>query len=142
VPSETAPGAGISPEVDAWMVRGLARAPQDRFASAKELAETFIAAVSGGSATGPRPDASFRFSIPDRPSDVKIRVDGAATLVDAPDDLARTEPALPVNEDPALATTVAQPSTPPAANPRAWVRTAVVVLLMVAAFVLGLVVRR
>lgn len=44
-PSEVAPDAGISPAIDAWMTKALARSPDDRFASARELAESFIVAA-------------------------------------------------------------------------------------------------
>jgi serine/threonine-protein kinase len=63
VPSSTAPDARISRDVDAWMVRALARDPGARFASAKDLAESFMIASgmtdslprdrsSGGDVTG------------------------------------------------------------------------------------------
>jgi serine/threonine-protein kinase len=44
-PTLAAPDARLSPEIDAWMARALARDPRARFASAKELAESFMVAA-------------------------------------------------------------------------------------------------
>lgn len=45
VPSTTLPDAKISRDVDAWMLRALSRDPAARFASAKELSESFMIAA-------------------------------------------------------------------------------------------------
>jgi serine/threonine-protein kinase len=47
-PSEAAPAAGIPPEIDVWMKKALARPPEDRFASAREFAESFMIAAGMG----------------------------------------------------------------------------------------------
>jgi serine/threonine-protein kinase len=52
VPSETAPDAKISRDVDAWMTRAMARDPAARFASAKELAESFMIAAGASESFG------------------------------------------------------------------------------------------
>jgi serine/threonine-protein kinase len=44
-PSEVAPDAQIPPEIDVWMKKALARSPDDRFGSARELAESFMIAA-------------------------------------------------------------------------------------------------
>ncbi|HZF48342.1 MAG TPA: serine/threonine-protein kinase [Polyangiaceae bacterium] len=44
-PSEVAPDAKIPPEIDAWMKKALARPPEDRYGSARELAESFMMAA-------------------------------------------------------------------------------------------------
>jgi eukaryotic-like serine/threonine-protein kinase len=44
-PSEVAPDAGIPPELDVWMKKALSRAPDERFGSARELAESFMIAA-------------------------------------------------------------------------------------------------
>ena len=44
-PSLAAPDAKLSPEIDAWMGRALARDPKARFGSARELAESFMVAA-------------------------------------------------------------------------------------------------
>ena len=44
-PSQAAPDAGIPPEIDLWMVKALARKPEDRFQTARELAESFMHAA-------------------------------------------------------------------------------------------------
>jgi serine/threonine protein kinase len=59
--------AGIPPSLDAWMARGLALEPKDRFQSAKELAVTLREAVRGNSnddekATLQRPSPLYRTS--------------------------------------------------------------------------------
>ncbi len=41
----------LSSEVDAWMEKALARKPAERFASTKEMAEAFLAAVAGSEET-------------------------------------------------------------------------------------------
>jgi hypothetical protein len=40
-----APDAKIPPEIDAWMKKALARPPEDRYGSARELAESFMMAA-------------------------------------------------------------------------------------------------
>jgi eukaryotic-like serine/threonine-protein kinase len=45
VPSQAAPDAKLTPEIDAWMVRALARDPAARAGSAKELADSFLLAA-------------------------------------------------------------------------------------------------
>jgi serine/threonine-protein kinase len=52
VPSTTAPDAKISPDIDAWMTRAMARDPAARFASAKELAESFMIAAGASDSFG------------------------------------------------------------------------------------------
>jgi serine/threonine protein kinase len=44
VPSRTAPDAGLTGDVDAWVARALARDPGERFASAREMSEAFMIA--------------------------------------------------------------------------------------------------
>jgi serine/threonine-protein kinase len=44
-PSLAAPDARFPPEIDAWMARALARDPAARFASARELCESFLIAA-------------------------------------------------------------------------------------------------
>jgi serine/threonine protein kinase len=44
----------LGPGIDAWMARALTRAPEGRFASAREMAEAFTAAVSGAPSLAPR----------------------------------------------------------------------------------------
>jgi serine/threonine-protein kinase len=46
VPSQLAPEAALTPEIDAWMARALARDPAARFASARELATEFARAAA------------------------------------------------------------------------------------------------
>ena len=43
--SKVAPGAMITPELDAWMLQALCRDPDGRFGSAKEMAEAFVFAA-------------------------------------------------------------------------------------------------
>ena len=45
VPSQVAADTKLPAELDAWMRKALSRAPADRFASAKELAESFLIAA-------------------------------------------------------------------------------------------------
>ncbi len=59
VPSSVAPNAHIPKDIDAWMVRALARDPAARFANAKELAESFMIA-SGMTDSLPRDRSSGR----------------------------------------------------------------------------------
>lgn len=59
VPSSVAPDARIPKDIDAWMVRALARDPAARFANAKELAESFMIA-SGMTDSLPRDRSSGR----------------------------------------------------------------------------------
>ena len=59
--------AGLPPSIDAWMARGLALEPKDRFQSAKELAVTLRDAVRGSwdeheKATLQRPSPLYRTS--------------------------------------------------------------------------------
>ena len=58
-PSSVAPDAHIPKDVDTWMLRALARDPAARFASAKELAESFMIA-SGMTDSLPRDRSSGR----------------------------------------------------------------------------------
>jgi serine/threonine protein kinase len=44
VPSQVAPDAGLTADIDAWVARALARDKADRFATAKELSEAFMVA--------------------------------------------------------------------------------------------------
>lgn len=59
-PSEVAPDAGITPEIDAWMTKALARPPEDRFASAREMAESFLIASGVAEILGPSSFVSIR----------------------------------------------------------------------------------
>jgi serine/threonine protein kinase len=59
-PSESAPDANIPPEIDAWMKKALARPLEERFASARELAESFM--MASGVA-----DSIARMSVPSIP---------------------------------------------------------------------------
>ncbi len=57
-PSVVAPDARLPPQLDAWMARALARDPNARFSSAKELADAFVIA------TGAAPSMDRDPSIP------------------------------------------------------------------------------
>jgi len=54
----------ISPMVDTWFARALARDPADRFQSAKEMAEAFVSVADDGAHT----EAAFRRPLPSMPS--------------------------------------------------------------------------
>jgi eukaryotic-like serine/threonine-protein kinase len=56
-PSQTAPDAGLGPEIDEWMARCIARDPKERFRSAREMAEAFPSS-GGGKTSMPWPSAS------------------------------------------------------------------------------------
>src|SRR5262249_29532463 len=43
----------LPPAIDVWMAKALARDPEDRFGSAKEMAEAFAAAARGESVAAP-----------------------------------------------------------------------------------------
>ncbi len=68
--------------VDAWFARACARAPGERFASAKELADAFETAVGGREAIPYEGATSMRFG---------------QTLIDAGPDLALGEPTQPIS---------------------------------------------
>ncbi len=53
-PTVAAPAANLPPAVDAWMAKALAREPDGRFASARDLAEAFL--VASGAAVSTEPD--------------------------------------------------------------------------------------
>jgi serine/threonine-protein kinase len=57
VPSRLRPG--LSPALDAWFQRALRKDPNERFATAKELAETLDAAIAGQMAPMRAPMASY-----------------------------------------------------------------------------------
>jgi serine/threonine-protein kinase len=56
MPSQVAADARLPAEIDAWMRKALSRNPADRFASAKELAESFL--IAAGTADTFNPGAS------------------------------------------------------------------------------------
>jgi len=58
VPSETAPEARLSREIDAWVLKAMARDPKGRFASARELSESFM--IASGTTDSFRRDQSGR----------------------------------------------------------------------------------
>jgi serine/threonine protein kinase len=58
LPSQTPSGAGLPPEVDAWVARALERDPAKRFASAREMSESFM--IASGSADSFGRDRSTR----------------------------------------------------------------------------------
>ena len=86
VPSATAPDAHLSPDIDAWMARAMARDPAARFASAKELSESFMIATG-------TTDSFKRTDPPERESPLP--------------------PNRPTNAPDALGETVAAPEMPP-----------------------------
>ncbi|HEU4536389.1 MAG TPA: serine/threonine-protein kinase, partial [Polyangiaceae bacterium] len=85
-PSRLRPG--LSPAVDAWFLRALHRDPAERFASAREMGDAFVAAVEGASAgaraaaKGDEPDTSRSFDsgAPGAPASGGAPPDGAEAL--------------------------------------------------------------
>jgi len=97
--SQTAPDAGITPQLDDWMSRALCRDPDGRFGSAKEMAQAFATAMGVSTSTPPGQDSTVMPApvIPGGGFSSHNSVNGAATVLtesgnEQPlaDDLAKT----------------------------------------------------
>jgi serine/threonine protein kinase len=97
--SQTAPNAGITPQLDEWMARALCRDPQGRFSSAKEMAQAFAAATGVG-ASMPREADSAVMPAPLVPGSANLSqnvsnggvtaLSGSGNELPGADDLAKT----------------------------------------------------
>jgi serine/threonine-protein kinase len=86
VPSATARRPDLPAAIDAWFQRALHKDPAKRFASAREMAETFLQASglsSGAYAGSVPPPASLRTHVGARPSDGGAPARGLETLMGA-----------------------------------------------------------
>ncbi|MGD0525276.1 MAG: serine/threonine-protein kinase [Polyangiaceae bacterium] len=142
-PSLAAPDAKLPPEIDAWMVKALARDPNARFGSAKELAESFMVAAGTQESLG-RDGSSRDVNAAARPR-TGVSPDsfgdtiGTSTL--PLDNLGGTLVMAPAQPAPAPAPALA-PAPAPARSPLPWILAVVVLGILVAGMTLVLVLRR
>ena len=112
VPSQVAVDARLPAEIDAWMRKALSRAPADRFASAKELAESFLIAAgtadtfNPGTSSAALPRASSPALSESMPSSTILMSDAGSALGSATLPFTKT-----VTDSDDLAATVARPSS-------------------------------
>lgn len=99
---------GVGPEIDAWFARALAREPQDRFPSAREMAEAFVTAYRGTA----KPTASLR------PAASPSKRPGAGAAPAARDEEPTSRTRTPPREEPARAPTQRPEATRPEEPPR------------------------
>jgi serine/threonine-protein kinase len=152
VPSKVAPDVRISPDIDAWMVRALAKDPAQRFASAREMADAFMIAAGVTASVQPaeRTDSdpsALRSTPPQSVTDPLGATQLASDVAQAKTQLAadveqtRTQPAAEVAP---AATIVAVPalSTPAPASRLPWIIAVVVLSAVVVLLAVLLVLRR
>jgi serine/threonine-protein kinase len=113
MPSQVAADARLPAEIDAWMRKALSRAPADRFASAKELAESFLIAAGTadtfnfGTSSAALPRASSPALSDSLPSSTILMSDAGSALGTATLPFTQTSP----GDSDDLAATVARPSS-------------------------------